>query len=104
MGAYTFQVHANGRTAHEAFDAARDQALYERGHGGYTGTIAEKDSFVMISLPACVDPEVHAQHLIDTSDPRIDDKWGPAGCIDCGLVDDRDPHLRRFLFFGWASS
>jgi len=33
---------AKGKTAQEAFDAAVAQARHEYGHGGYTGTIAEK--------------------------------------------------------------
>jgi len=34
--------------------------------------------------------------LMDLGDPRIDDKWGPAGCIEL--------EKGRWLFFGWASS
>lgn len=109
MGGSTFVVAANGKTAKEAFDAAREEALYEYGHRGYTGTIAEKHSFVMVQLPHIEDlakdqrewsvekrARDYADRLNDEGDPRIDDKWGPAGCIALG--DD------RWLFFGWASS
>jgi hypothetical protein len=47
MGASTFITTAKGTTAQEAFDAAREEARYEHGHGGYTGTIAEKRTYVM---------------------------------------------------------
>ena len=96
MGAETFVSRARGKTAAKAFNAAVDQARYEYGHGGYTGTIAEKDSFTMIPLPEGMGAVEYADHLIDNGDARIDDKWGPAGCIK---VADGD-----FLFFGWASS
>lgn len=99
MGASTFENIAKGKTAAEAFDACVEEARYDYGHAGYTGTIAEKGSFVMIREPKCntVDEAIAlANKLIDEGDPRIDDKWGPAGCIP--LPDN------QFLFFGWASS
>jgi len=45
MGACDFFTTAKGRTAEEAFRNAVSNAQYQCGHGGYTGTIAEKDSF-----------------------------------------------------------
>lgn len=95
MGATTFRTKASGKTAAEAFSAARQKAQYDRGHGGYTGTIAEKSSFVMIALPDGMAAADYAQKLVDDGDRRIDDKWGPAGCIKTGDGE--------FLFFGWAS-
>lgn len=94
MGATTFFTRAIGPTPREAFRAAVDNALYEHGRG-YTGTIAEKDSFVMIDVPEGADPVAFAQALIDEGDERVDDKWGPAGCVM--LAEG------KYLFFGWAS-
>lgn len=96
MGASTFIVEAEGSNAKEAFRNAREDAQYDSGHGGYTGTIAEKDSFVMIACELGMDPHEYADDLISDGDSRIDDKWGPAGCIK--LSDN------KYLFFGWASS
>jgi len=96
MGANSFYTTSQGRTAKEAFTNAVEDARYEYGHGGYTGTIAEKDRFVMIECPKGAIPEEYAHELIDKEDYRIDDKWGPAGCISLGN--------EQFLFFGWASS
>lgn len=45
----TFITRAKGKTPKMAFDAARYQAQYDHGHNGYTGTIAEKSTFVMIN-------------------------------------------------------
>ena len=99
MGSEVFQTKAKGKTAGEAFRAAVEAALYEYGHRGYSGTIAEKKEFVMIDLPEdmnAIERERHAETLLEDIDDRIGDKWGPAGCIK--LDDD------QWLFFGWASS
>ena len=45
MGATTFSTYGLGKTAGDAFYAAQDRARYEYGHGGYTGTIAEKSGY-----------------------------------------------------------
>ena len=151
MGATTFIIESSGKTAREAFNSAVEDAQWESGHGGYTGTIAEKAGrgFTMIT-PNPVKLQEHfknelknakeelkkrkanggcwiehlerrvklltsqarrkrfepmeiANALIDMGDRRIDDKWGPAGCIDLTpkLTGKRKP--KRFLFFGWAS-
>lgn len=98
MGASVFKVRGKGASAKEAFDALVKEARHNYGHAGYTGTIAEKTKFVMISPPAGVtDPKAlnsFADVLLD-GDPRVDDKWGPAGCLP--LAAD------EWLFFGWAS-
>lgn len=96
MGASNFFHMAEGKTANEAFEAARDEALYDYGHAGYTGTIAEKHGFIIIKAPDGETPEEHAEKLMAEDDDRISDKWGPAGCIPCGE--------NKFLFFGWAST
>ena len=97
MGAHSFIDRAKGRNAREAFDTLVDQAAWENGHGGYTGTIAEKSEFVMIPLNIIEAAEATAERLIREGDPRIEDKWGPAGCIHDPVNDD-------FVFFGWSSS
>lgn len=145
MGANTFSTLSSGKTAQEAFREAVQRALYDYGHRGYTGTIAEKQEFVVIrdtagdlserlckkgATPYYEETVEHARErgrktaaelmeraksddkarvasaiadaLIDIGDPRIDDKWGPAGCIE---VDGPNADgQRRYLFFGWASS
>ena len=51
MGACDFMNRSCGKNARDAFDSLRDHAAYEHGHGGYTGTIAEKGSFVELPTP-----------------------------------------------------
>jgi len=52
MGAAYFEQTVVAKSAGEAFRQAQERARWEDGHGGYTGTIAEKPSFVMLQLPA----------------------------------------------------
>jgi len=96
MAAELFEQEAQGATAQEAFDNARDTAGYSHGHSGYSGTIVEKETFEEIEVPEGKDPEAYVQELIEAEDSRIDDKWGPAGCV----------RLREgeYLFFGYASN
>jgi len=83
MGAEVFMEYGSGKTPQEAFDDLVSQAQHDMGHGGYTGTIAEKGEFVMIEPPSNWkgDAQSYADHLLDIGDRRISDKWGPAGCI-----------------------
>ena len=136
MGADQFSQTGKGKTADEAFRKALDAALYAHGHAGYSGTLAEKDQYVLIvptaeevtelagrpSLygthadamrAACarfesdgyvapVLAEALAEAYVGDGDERVDDKWGPAGCLEIGHPG-KDGE-RTFLFFGWASS
>lgn len=103
MGAEQFFTAAKGKTATQAFAAAVTQAEYDHGHSGYTGTIAEKGEYVKMGTAANME-EAHrmAERFIEDGDPRIDDKWGAAGCIEIKLTPYQTP--TEFLFFGWASS
>jgi hypothetical protein len=100
MGGQTFSQAATGNTPADAFKNAVEQARYDYGHAGYTGTIAEKDSFIMVSpnpdtLQTMRRDEYYGYFHDDPLWLSVDDKWGPAGCV----------HLEgdRYLFFGWAS-
>ena len=96
MGATTFSTQASGKTASEAFSNAVSSAAYEYGHGGYTGSIAEKHSFVLIGTePDAASAYKKARLLLDSDDARINDKWGPAGAIRIAGTDE-------YVFFGWA--
>jgi hypothetical protein len=96
-------TEARGATAKDAFDSAVREAQYDYGHAGYTGTIAEKDEFTVISDAVGMTRTMAtalAEKLLRDGDKRIDDKWGPAGVIRFGEVG-QEP---GWLFFGWASS
>jgi hypothetical protein len=103
MGAEQFWTKAYGKTARAAFNSAVEEARYENGHGGYTGTIAEKEAFVMIPFdPGSLEitPQEYADLLMEKGDKRVDDKWGPAGCLE--IPSDKEENC--YLFFGIASS
>tara|TARA_R110002012_G_scaffold47262_2_gene123981 strand:- start:23 stop:334 length:312 start_codon:yes stop_codon:yes gene_type:complete len=103
MGAELFFTMSSGRHADEAFEEARRRARYDHGHSGQTGTINEKSEFTVIPVPDGTESfHKFANELIDNCDPRVDDKWGPAGCIETGV--DGEMNRKLFLFFGWASS
>jgi hypothetical protein len=95
MGATTFGCVSKGQSARAAFESAREAAQWRHGNEGYTGTVAEKSSFVLIAVPEGMEPLNYADQLLDEGDPRVDDKWGPAGCVRVG-----EDH---YYFFGWAS-
>jgi hypothetical protein len=83
VGAAGFRQYADDPDPAAAFRAARQDARHEHGNGGYTGTIAEKDDYVIITdTPMGLrQAATLAADLMDRGDPRIDDKWGPAGAI-----------------------
>lgn len=99
MGSQPFYQHypcdVARTSALQAFVMAVAVAEHDHGHSGYSGTLAEKEDFVMIEPHSRMSPEEYAAELVEDDDERIDDKWGPAGCI---LTPT------GYLFFGWASS
>ncbi|WP_053958100.1 hypothetical protein [Sulfobacillus thermosulfidooxidans] len=104
MSAQMFVTVAEGLTLHAAFAAAVAEAQWEHGHGGCTGTIAEKDSVCEISplRPQMSDNEKLAWALSLLTDedavPRaldwVLDKWSPAAALKLSQ--------NRWVFFGWA--
>lgn len=102
MGASSFRITASGKNAKDAFKAAVDEARHEHGHGRYTGTIAEKSSFVSVTLAPGASWSAAADKMLDENDRRIADKWGPCGCITVG-PDPDIPGNTIFCFFGNAS-
>ncbi|MFE3196874.1 hypothetical protein [Embleya sp. NPDC059237] len=101
MGAQDFYEVAAGTDLDTAFDDAVEQARHAYGHGGYTGTLAEKREYVPIDEEPRTEGQAlrRAKELIDTNDRRISDKWGPAGALPM----TRTPSgAARWLLFGWA--
>lgn len=94
MGADWFETEAYGADAKAAFKTAREEAQCDRGHGGYTGTIAEKHTFKLVTPGGNETLRDFLDRMAD--DPKFDDKWGPAGAV---RVEEG-----KYIFFGWASS
>ena len=70
MGAEFFVVEAWGASPELAFDKVRREYGYQVGYAGYSGTIVEKNSFIIFPLPEGADPEAYAQKIAE-EDPRI---------------------------------
>ena len=115
MGTVTFEVLAFGKTADDAFRNALEDATHMHGHGGYTGTIAEKPSVEVIPKREHKGKQKrhYAHQLIEDRDERIRHKWGPAGAINCSGTTAakryREQHGLKgkhgdvWFFFDWAS-
>lgn len=97
MGAEYFTVRSTGKTAQEAFNAAIEEAVYDHGHSGYTGTIAEKDTFIMKGNCQTTKEAFDLAESFELLDDAQVTKWGPAGCIK---VLEKE---NLWVFFGWAS-
>ena len=111
MGATTFDTYGVGKTLRQAFDSQVQEAAYMYGHGGYTGTIAEKDSVVDLTsyfdglrisdkmrikvasaALGCYDGELDDwtkkqvpskyHSIVSKISKAVNDKWGPAGAIE----------------------
>lgn len=114
MGATDFTDIGNGSSAAEAFRSLVEAALHVHGHGGYTGTIAEKDGFATyaVAIPEGTSPYDFAYSVMNEGwkpervahiDPGVlqrmrdtaRDKWAAAVHIDLGGGEH--------LFFGMAS-
>jgi len=108
MGGNTFQNYYEAKgQVDEVFAYAQKNARYQNGHGGYTGTIAEKDYFIIISDEGISYKKAFklADDLIIKCDARIDDKWGPAGAIRIKQrASKNQKSMNGWMFFGWASS
>lgn len=122
MGGTNFEVRAMGRNADEAYDNAVNDAIYWHGHSAYSGTIKEKDGYVLFPVLAEITQDAEAKLLQamwnyrheDNKEMLIkyfgdlaqkaadvyDDKWGPAVCVKTGRTEGEQI---EYLFFGIAS-
>ena len=126
MGAEAFvTVSRLCNNADEAYKEVLQDARWEHGHGGYTGTIAEKNGYYLVPKPHGMRPETIEKAVwelfhrydekaykywrrklaYDVYNTIVDawdaDKWGPAACMK---VTDRAAGKNKYLFFGMASS
>ena len=96
-GGCSFYAYGNGSNAGQVFKALREEAQYQRGHGGYSGTIAEKDDFKIVAKPMTRE-EAETKANTQISD---NDKWGPAYAIP--IIEGKSTQIKGYLFFGIAS-
>jgi hypothetical protein len=102
MGAERFDQYQKGTDANVAFDEAVDKAGWEHGHGGYSGTLAEKHQFVMRNDGKPLTKKEAESFADDDLDENDHDKWGPAWAVP--IRADDSPEVIGFYFYGYASS
>lgn len=104
MGAVTFENFGSKEdydTPKSAFNAIKDHELWYNGHGGYTGTIAEKPGFIMRNNGDPVAEDEIQDFIYD--DGENNEKWGPAYCVPI-CKSNEDTEIIGWMFYGWASS
>jgi hypothetical protein len=100
MGAEQFEEWVTPETdVRKAFSQAVSDARYSHGNEGYTGSIAEKDQFVVLTERVLSEEQAQAmiRDLMNKDDERIRDKWGPAGAIPFGIC--KAPTIEKSLKF-----
>lgn len=96
MGACDFVTFIEGKVAQDAFNQAVEEARYKYGHAGYTGTIAEKPGYEIVSSEP-LSLEDADKFIKDTINKNP--KWGEAWAIK--VCDDK---FNGYVFYGYASS
>ena len=101
MGATEFTQFQTGLDPVTTFRGAVEAAAWEYGHGGYSGTLAEKDELTVVSDDgiSLYEATEMAEKLMQDSDERIIDKWGPAGGSKI-----KETNKEGLLVFGFDSS
>lgn len=102
MGAERFDVYQEGTNVKAAHNAAFEQAGYDYGHRGYTGSLAEKPEFEMRNGGKSLKMEEAKAFAEKDLDENDHDKWGPAWVIP--IKEDSSEKTVGFLFYGYASS
>lgn len=93
MGATNFSTVAAGSTVAKAMGAAIKEALYWHGHGGYSGTIAEKSHFVEFTLPA----RITSERFEDVAWKAMDERWANEGRLHRAEKPKRTPNLDQLV-------
>lgn len=81
------------------YNAIVRECLYESGHGGYTGTFAEKPE-LKVRTPGKVWELEAAKKDCQESNPKWDESWA----YDLGQAADSSPGVREWYIGGWCSS
>ena len=94
MGATNFMTTAKGKSLDDAFDAATYQARFEYGHGGYTGSIAEKDHVMEVRPPMRVPPGTRKKTYLQAVHIAEAWSWMREDTAE-DLKDDRPRYIKR---------
>lgn len=102
MGGEYFSDYGEGTDPAVVFKTLVDQAFWDHGHAGYSGSICEKPGFDIVSeVPV---PKVDMENWAEEYDrDHNNDKWGNAFAVPV-CEDDKHQEVIGYLFFGVASS
>jgi hypothetical protein len=91
-----FYAVAHGATPDEAFRTAVEVARNTFGTGGRTGSVLEKEGWVVVDTAPLPESEAIqiTEDLLSDADPRFADTDSPAGAIPLTTG--------QWLFFGWS--
>ena len=99
MGATNFIEFGKGKTADEAFEMLVHEAMYERGHNPYNGTISTTTLVPgSIRVADKWSEDVREEALKVANLDRYGKKW-ESRAIDCGRCGEG----RMWAFYGWAA-
>lgn len=107
MGACCFENYSKILDPKKAFDDIHESALYENGHGGYSGTIAEKSRYETRSAPLTSNKAkefIYGKDDYDSENENFGDiensvKWGDAFHVP--ICDDMGKIIGH-CFYGYA--
>lgn len=94
-GGTDFSVTVMRADPASAFNEAVSNARYESGHGGYTGTIAEKSGYTIRSRTPMSVSEARA---FVNKDLDNNDKWGPAFAVPITRSTKSDGKTKEVVF------
>lgn len=116
MGATTFYETSFGKDVHDAYRNAVEEALYERGHDSYNGTISTTSGVRLFKKGE------HPRYGTKAFEKWVDkmtseegarygvDKWGSAGAVEIPRARMLKKHpnlkgkrIKQFYLFGWAA-
>jgi len=101
MGAEDFEHYVETeQSLEDTFNDLVEQALYDHGHAGYSGTIAEKPAVRL--YPTTMTLDQAAQFIAGGSWWDNHDKWGEAEAI--AVTEGSGGPRVGWYIFGYASS
>ena len=100
MGIAYFEADSAITDEETAFHALVKEA--QHGHDGYTGTIAEKSGFTVVTRTPLTERElaVKIRETASVEDFDIEDQWAPALALP---IADAKGKLAGWVFYGYAA-
>lgn len=104
MGAHDLSQIAFGASAKDAYNSAVAEALHERGHDPYNGTISTTKGFEMKPLAQGKFTRAAIRRWEEAA-LNATEKWGRCHCLELprSYAKGKARGVRAYLFVGWAA-